>query len=297
MAVPYAIWAGMGMPTMNPSAHHNIAYGIPAIPPSANPLVVDPMGAIRDYTEHATNADPKQLCDVWALKCLEDWAKDDAYRKVIIEVISSRLDLPWPHNYKALDILGVMPLGSTLELYDKVKALAEAPSSVVGAAELKKLAKPLADKADEERKKKEEQEMNKRQAAIAAMWGGLWADNATNAPAGLAAAGFYGWQYPYQVVPGVPAQAPVQWTSKAPEGWTPSSITPVPQVYPFSRAGYYALVPVDSAPPDPPKPTSYRVSVTASPGPALHGVSKTVPLGLDQLAQLWEKQRQDRGWG
>lgn len=254
MAVPYAIWAGMGMPTMNPPAPHNIAYGIPAIPPSAkyasrtllplsrrsvatmqklyvlslSPLVVDPMGAIRDYTEHATNADPKQLCDVWALKCLEDWAKDDAYRKVIIEVISSRLDLPWPHNYKALDILGVMPLGSTLELYDKVKALAEAPSSVVGGAELKKLAKPLADKADEERKKQEEQEMNKRQAAIAAMWGGLWADNATNAPAGLTAAGFYGWQYPYQVVPGVPAQAPVQWTSKAPEGWTPYVLAPVP---------------------------------------------------------------------
>jgi hypothetical protein len=42
-----------------------------------------------------------------------------------------------------------------------------------------------------------------------------------------------------------------------------SSIAPVPQVYPFSRTGYYGLIPEDQAPPDPPKPATYTVAVSA----------------------------------
>lgn len=220
----------------------NIGYGIPSIPPSSkyaldsshvsteySPLIVDPAGAIRDFAEHATNADRQRLCDVWDLKCLEDWGKDESHRKTIMEVVKSRLDLPWPHNYKALDVLAVMPLSESLALIDKLKSISELPASTEGGAELKKAVKPILDKAEAEKKKNEEEEFKKKQEAISAMWGGLWAnDHAAKAPGGLAAAGWYGWQYPYQVVPGVPAQAQVGWNSKAPEGWSPYVLAPVP---------------------------------------------------------------------
>lgn len=220
----------------------SIGYGIPSIPPSSkyvysstafktndSPLIVDPVGAIRDFTEHATNADRQSLCDVWDLQCLTDWGKDEAHRKTIMEVIKSRLDLPWPHNYKALDVLAVMPLSEAVALHDKLKALSETPASTEGAAELKKIVKPILEKVEAEKKKAEEEDFKKKQEAISAMWGGLWAnDQAAKAPGGLAAAGWYGWQYPYQVVPGVPAQAQVGWNSKAPEGWSPYVSAPVP---------------------------------------------------------------------
>lgn len=168
------------------------------------------------------------MCTVWDLKCLEDWGKDESHRKIIMEVIKSRLDLPWPHNYKALDVLSVMPLGELVGLIDKIKAFSESANTVEGGAELKKLAKPILTKAEEEKKKVEEEEMKKKQEAITAMWGGLWANDPARANGGLAAAGWYGWQYPYQVVPGVPAQAGVGWNTKAPEGWSPYVLAPVP---------------------------------------------------------------------
>lgn len=48
-----------------------------------------------------------------------------------------------------------------------------------------------------------------------------------------------------------------------------ASITPVPQVYPFSRTGYYALVPSERKPPEPTKAATYTISVT--PGDAKAG--------------------------
>ena len=263
MAVPYAFWPGMsapppgGIPTplmvpppMQPPPMmlpgmwgSGMSYGIPAIPPSAkwvqqtarrgraaadaSPLITDPAGAIRDFTEHATNADRKQMCTVWDLQCLADWGKDEEHRKAIMGVIKARLDLPWPHNYKALDVLSVMPVSEYVGLIDKLKGIADSPASVEGAAELKKIVKPILEKAEGEKKKAEEEEMKKRQDAITAMWGGLWANGGAKAPGGLAQAGWYGWQYPYQVVPGVPAQAQISWNSKAPEGWTPYVLAPV----------------------------------------------------------------------
>ena len=168
------------------------------------------------------------MCDVWVLENLEDWGKDENRRKIILEVLKARLDLPWPQNYKAIDVLNVMPAGSLVDFIDKLKTFAESPNTVVGATELKKIAKPVLEKAENEKKKTEEEEMKKRQEAIASMWGGLWADNLVKAPGALASAGFYGWQYPYQVVPGVQAQSSVTWQSKAPEGWTPYVLAPVP---------------------------------------------------------------------
>lgn len=194
----------------------------------SSPLIVNPEGAIRDFAEHATNADRKQMCTVWDLKCLEDWGKDEEHRKVIMEVIRSRLELAWPHNYKALDVLSVMPVGETVGLIDKIKSFAESPNTVEGGAELKKIAKPILDKAEGEKKKMEEEEMKKKQEAVVAMWGGLWANDHVRQPGALTASGYYGWQYPYQVVPGVPAQAGVEWRSKAPEGWSPYVLAPVP---------------------------------------------------------------------
>ncbi|ORY34700.1 hypothetical protein BCR39DRAFT_556212 [Naematelia encephala] len=246
MAIPIHFW-GAG-----PSPPGPQFYGIPQIPPSSHPMVVDPALAIRDYTEHALNGDRRSMCDETSKKLLESWSKTDEYRAVIVDVVKTRLDLGWPYNYKALDILSFMPLGDITGLYDKLKALSESPASVEGAAELKKAAKPFVDKVDAEKKKAEDEEASKKQQAIAAMWGGLWADDATRRQAQIASAGWGGWPYPWLQAPGVSAQA-VAWPGKGPEGWQPSSITPMPQVYPFSRSGYYALRPPDEKPPEPPK--------------------------------------------
>lgn len=195
-----------------------------------SPLLIDPTGAVRDFAEHACNGDRKQLCTVWDLKCLEDWGKDEAHRKVIMEAVKSRLDLSWPYNYKALDVLSVMPVSEMLGVIDKLKALAESPNTVEGGAELKKMAKPIYDKAVAEGKKVEEEEMKKKQEAITAMWGGIWANTnqQLKAQGALGMAGWGGWQYPYQVVPGVPAQAGVEWSSNAPNGWQSYVMAPIP---------------------------------------------------------------------
>ena len=242
MAVPAGLWPGMGF------VPHNLQYAIPAIPPSSkyvstppyliatpliypSPLIIDPAGAIRDFAEHAASGDRKQMCTVWDLKCLEDWGKDEEHRKVIMEVVKSRLELGWPYNYKALDILSVMPVGEMAGLIDKIRSFAQAPTSMEGAAELKKMAKPILEKAEGEKKKMEEEDAKKKQEAITAMWGGLWANSnneQAGQTAGLAAAGYYGWQYPYQMVPGVPAQSGVQWQGKPPDGWQPWVMAPVP---------------------------------------------------------------------
>jgi len=209
------------LPSASPAA-------LPSVSANPSPFIVDPEGAIRDFTEHATNADRHRLCDVWDLQCLEDWGKDESHRNVIMTVLKSRLDLPWPYNYKALDVLAVMPLSEAVSVADKLKSLSETPASVEGAAEIKKSVKPLLAKVEAEKQRLEEEDMKKKHEAISAMWGGLWANDHARPPGALAAAGWHGWQYPYQVVPGVPAQAHVGWASNAPKGWSPYVMASVP---------------------------------------------------------------------
>lgn len=163
------------------------------------------------------------MCDPRAVENIKVWAaENEAQRKVIMEVVKSRLNRGWPYNFKALDLLGVMPVSELAGLADKLKALTESPATTEGSAELKKLAKPLFDKAMVEVRKAEEEEARKKQEAITAMWGGLWA-NHVGRPAQINT-GWDGYTYPWgQIPPGVSASvsapAQVQWTGQGPEGW------------------------------------------------------------------------------
>lgn len=227
MAFPYALWG------------HLNHYAVPAILPSSNPLVSNPEGAIRDFVEHCTNGDRTSLCDANQLEWFKEWAKNDEYRKLIMGVLKTRLDLGWPYNYKALDILAVMPPSELLPLAEKLGKLAE--GSGEGSAEVKKLAKPLVEKGKAEAAKAEAEEMKKKEAAVLAMWGGMWANDGYKHPQ-LAAGGWGGFPYPYSaagIAPGV-APPPVEWQSKAPAGWQP---------YVYLPPGYPGAVPIIPYPP------------------------------------------------
>lgn len=166
------------------------------------------------------------------MKILEDFVKNEEYKKVILEVIKARLELGWPYNYKALDVLSLVDPGDLLPLLDSISKLHESPPGTEGGPELKKLAKPLVEKANGEKAKQEEEAAKKQQEAIAAMWGGLW-HNAPPAQAPVHAAGWT-WAYPWAGPPGVAAAgaAVPAWNGVPPEGWTPWVLTPVPMPAP-----------------------------------------------------------------
>ena len=202
------------------------------IVPINSPLIINPEGAIRDYTSKCfADGGQNYLCDATAQALLGDWAKNEDYRKIIMEVVKINLDLAWPYNYKAVDILSVMPESAMLENHDKLKALSETPNSERGAAELKKIVKPLLEKADAAKKKKDDEEAEEIQKAIIGMWGGLWANNG-QVPGNLNQAGWHGYQYPWNGAPGVAAQAVSEWKGKAPDGWTGWVCHPVPMPNP-----------------------------------------------------------------
>lgn len=245
MAYPYVNW---GLPTPyqphpSPYPQH---YAIPAILPSSSPFVSNPEGAIRDLTEHVTNGDRDQMCDSHRLQWFAEWGKNADHRKIIMDVLKVRMDLVWPYNYKALDILSVMPVSELPGLQEKLTKMNEGTGE--GAAELKKVLKPLLEKAAAEKKKQEEEEMKKREAAVLQMWGGLWANDGYKHPA-LAGYGWGGFPYPYSgvgIVPGISLPPPgVEWKSKAPEGWQGYVLIPVPISYSLPILPY----PVRSWPP------------------------------------------------
>ncbi|KAL7425179.1 hypothetical protein Q5752_000867 [Cryptotrichosporon argae] len=211
----------MGMPWQYAQASAPY-YAMPMIPPSST----DVNSMMRMYAEAAMGPDRTTFCSADQRSNLGAWAKVEEHRKVIVEVIKARLGQEWPYNIKALDILGAMPDEALDGLADDVKKLADAPASQYGSAELKKAAKPVMDKIAARKAKAEEEEAKKKQEAIAAMWGGLWA-NAPRAPPPVAV--MPGWPYPYgQLPPGAAALANIEWTSKAPEGWAPYVVYPYP---------------------------------------------------------------------
>lgn len=95
-----------------------------------SPTVVNPAEAIRDYTEHVISGDRRAMCSEGDKRNLEEWGKNDEYRKAIMAVIKARLDLPWPYNYKALDALSCMPVSEMAAVLDKTTKLAEVAASV-----------------------------------------------------------------------------------------------------------------------------------------------------------------------
>jgi hypothetical protein len=202
-------------------------------------MVVSPTEAIRDYAEHVISGDRRAMCSEAAKKNLEEWAKNDEYRKAIMGVLKARLELPWPYNYKALDILACMPAAEVADCLALVTKLHESAGAVEGAQHLKAISKGLVEGGKKEKDRVEEEEAKKRMAAVAEMWGGLW----TNQPGAATGQqvmhqqnGWGGWPYPYRTMPpGVAApgagMAPgPEWQGKAPEGWTPWVIAPVPIV-------------------------------------------------------------------
>lgn len=219
MSIPYQFWPNVPV--------HNQTYAIPSILPSSSyvcydsfhrvaswadgsrAMVVQPGEAIRDYAEHVMSGDRRAMCSEQEKRNLEEWSKNDEYRKAIMGVIKTRLDLPWPYNYKALDILASMPVGEMVACLDKVTKLHDSAAAVEGAQHLKAAAKGIVEKANKEKARVEEEEAKKRMAAVAEMWGGLWANQPTTAQVTLGQQGFAGWPYPWrQLPPGVAAQAP-----------------------------------------------------------------------------------------
>ena len=127
------------------------------------------------------------MCEVHDLECLKAWADRLELRIIIMDVVKARLDLGWPYNYKALDVLSHMPVSELGPLTERLKALSDAPAWTEGATNLRLLAKPLLEKAMIEtwraEVKAEEEAAKAKQEAAAAMWGRMWSDHGMYPPA------------------------------------------------------------------------------------------------------------------
>ncbi|OCF61822.1 hypothetical protein L486_01484 [Kwoniella mangroviensis CBS 10435] len=249
-----------------------------------SPWVNDTESMVRDYVEKETNGNRQTGPGDNELAHFERWAKNDDFKKVIMDVLKARLELDWPHNYKALTILGKMPEGELEGLVEKLGKLADSAQTVEGFKFIKELAKPLHEKAKAALAKKEEEEMKKKQADIQAMWGGLWANDGYITPT-LQYGGYMGWPYPYNAPPGIARAAMAEWPGKPPDGWSPYVIMrraaptsagalypyiydPWPKtynIYPMSRTGYYATQPEQKDTPKP--PSNWTVYVGIGPNP------------------------------
>ena len=175
------------------------------------------------------------MCDSRAIEWFKTWSEHPNQRKVIMDVIKDRLDFGWPYNYKSLDLLSIMPTTELTPLADKLKGFSESAASVIGSAELRKISKPLVDKVNVEIRKAEEEDARKRQDAITALWGGLWA-NHIGQPVPRQMPGWDGWQWSWDAVPsGVAPPGQTQGSGRSPEGWQPWVFTPYPTYSPTVR--------------------------------------------------------------
>lgn len=211
----------------------------PGLSLTYRPQVVNPAEAMRDYTELVLSGDRRGMCSDADKKKFEAWITNDEFRAAILGVISARLDLGWPYNFKALDLLALMPLKELMSVAEKVQKVYDSPAEAEGSAHLKAAAKPLLEKVAKEKARAEEEEANKRMKEVADMWGQLWCNMPNQnmqqqQQMGQQGPGWGGWAYPYrQIPPGVAVAAPAApagapagamgpgWESKAPQGWTP----------------------------------------------------------------------------
>ncbi|XAO26256.1 hypothetical protein I312_105091 [Cryptococcus bacillisporus CA1280] len=167
------------------------------------------------------------------------------------------------HTPEALMILAKMPNSAIVTLHEQLGKLADAADWVVGAKHIKKIAKPILERSAKEKKQKEDEEAKKKQEAITAMWGGLWANDGYTALE-IATNSWTRWPYPYPIPPGVAAQMTASWKGKGPEGWQPAPITALPQDYPFWRTGFYGLRPEEEVKKGEGKRAAVHVSFGAS---------------------------------
>lgn len=177
---------------------------------------------VREYVQIATN-DTNAEPDATQLALIEGWAADKDYEKEIVSALKERLDQGWPFNYKALVVCGKLKAAQLIDLIDKLTPLTKLGASIAGAEHVRKLAKPLLDKASKAKSAKEAEEAKKRQEAIMQMWGGLWHNQHQDKPGSLTfpmSAVPPGWTWPYSSNPPGYAPAPSPWTGKGPDGWS-----------------------------------------------------------------------------
>lgn len=91
---------------------------------------------------------------------------------------------------------------------------------MVDAKYIKEIAKPILGRSAKEKKQKEDEKAKKKQEAITAMWGSLWANDGYTALE-IATNSWTRWPYPYPMPPGVAAQMMASWKGKGPEEWQP----------------------------------------------------------------------------
>lgn len=208
-------------PGMAQSIH--VAYSSPkyvnALPTNASRAMVE--AAVRDYTLAITDNSLYSSGEPH-VGHLAYFAQDEGLLKIIIDVISARLDLEWPHNYKAIEAANALPATSLFKQLGKLEKLAAPANGVYGQVEIRNICRPLYERVAAAKKKKDDEEAKKAQEAIMGMWGGLWHNKpAKPAPATFSfpVSGFpNSWQHPFPFRP-PPASAAPAWPGKPPPGW------------------------------------------------------------------------------
>lgn len=127
--------------------------------------------AIKEIVKSETDASTAGMAKHYILGYIKTWGESEDSMKAVMSVVEERLTQPWPCNYKALDVLDQMPAKALVGVMGKIADLTKKTGDE--GKHLKALATPLLAKAQKEKDAKEAEEAKKREAHIAAAWGGL----------------------------------------------------------------------------------------------------------------------------
>ncbi|CAK9784544.1 hypothetical protein CC85DRAFT_299990 [Cutaneotrichosporon oleaginosum] len=183
---------------------------------------------VKSYIQWFTNDDQtRDLAHPGDIQNIVSLAKDEGKRKIILEVLKSRLGLGWPYNYRALDILSNLDPTYLIGMLDDISKFASPAAGVFGGEQLKLVTNTFIDKVKAAKKKKEDDELAKKHAEMMAMWGPLFTNEPAKPvyPAHLFFPHTASRPVPYPYVPPGLNCPPVTWANTAPEGWT-SWVTP-----------------------------------------------------------------------
>ncbi|KAL1405054.1 hypothetical protein Q8F55_008677 [Vanrija albida] len=193
--------------------------------------------AIKDATYFATDGSTVSLVGARILDRFKEWGAVEEYRKIITAALTERLKLGWPYNYKAVDVLAVMPDAALIPFIDKLEKLSGLPADTRGSGDLKKIVKPILERAKKAKDAKVEEEAKKKLLAIEAAMGGymnmyhqgLMASPYSSrylegfgdscSPCGSCAGCIQPPSWPYNQMPASPSMYAVGWAGKPPDGW------------------------------------------------------------------------------
>lgn len=179
--------------------------------------------AVRDYTLSITDSSLYSSGEP-QIGHLNRFAEDEDLRKIIVDVLSARLDLEWPHNYKALEVAGALAPKALIKQLPKLEKLCTPANGVYGQVEIRTICKPLYDKVKKAKKDEDDEKKKKADEAIMGMWGGLWHNQKPkDVPATISfpVSGYPPhWEHPF---PFHPPAAPTTsaWQGRPPAGWKP----------------------------------------------------------------------------